>query len=144
MTILNSQPPVAGVSDADDWVLPLARASDAGIVGGKAVNLCHLIQAGFNVPGGFVVTTTAFHAARESGSPGRTASIPPPQPERVAGQIGAIEEVRIVYPPRHEKSRVFWRSFAWLGWHWDAGWLGVYIAAYVPVMLIAKRLLKVP
>jgi len=68
----------------------------------------------------------------------------PPQPERVAGHVRGIEEVRIVYPPRQEKSRVFWRPFSWTGWGWDAGWLGVYIAAYVPVMLIAKRLLRVP
>jgi len=45
------------------FVLPLADGHDAGIVGGKAVNLARLINAGFSVPGGFVVTTHAYRRA---------------------------------------------------------------------------------
>ncbi len=44
-------------------VLPLADGHDAGVVGGKAINLARLINAGFPVPEGFVVTTHAFTRA---------------------------------------------------------------------------------
>ncbi len=37
----------------------------------------------------------------------------------------------------------FLRPFAWAGWNWDLGWIGFYIAIYVPAMLLAKRLLRV-
>jgi len=42
------------------YVLPLADGHDAHVVGGKAINLARLINAGFPVPDGFVVTTHAF------------------------------------------------------------------------------------
>jgi pyruvate,water dikinase len=45
------------------WIVPLAEARDIGQVGGKAINLCRLIQAGLPVPDGFVVTTTTFREA---------------------------------------------------------------------------------
>lgn len=38
------------------------EARDIALVGGKAVNLARLVQAEFPVPGGFVVTSTAYHA----------------------------------------------------------------------------------
>ncbi len=41
-------------------VLGLGECHDAGLVGGKAINLAHLVGAGFPVPDGFVVTTEAF------------------------------------------------------------------------------------
>ena len=47
------------------FVLPLTDGRDPMVVGGKAINLAHLINAGFNVPGGFVVTTHAFRHARQ-------------------------------------------------------------------------------
>lgn len=47
---------------SDPLVLQLADAHDASLVGGKAVNLSRLINAGFRVPGGFVVTTAAFRS----------------------------------------------------------------------------------
>lgn len=45
-------------------ILPLREAAgeDRSTVGGKAANLGRLLEAGLPVPGGFVVTTEAFHA----------------------------------------------------------------------------------
>ena len=48
-------------------VLGLGECHDAGLVGGKAINLAHLVGAGFPVPDGFVVTTEAFRRAAGSG-----------------------------------------------------------------------------
>jgi pyruvate,water dikinase len=45
------------------FVLPLADGHDVNLVGGKAINLARLINAGFPVPDGFVVTTRAFSRA---------------------------------------------------------------------------------
>ncbi|VGO15488.1 Prodigiosin synthesizing transferase PigC [Pontiella desulfatans] len=47
----------------DRNILPLAEALDVSLVGGKAINLAKLMQAGLPVPGGFVVTTTTFRAS---------------------------------------------------------------------------------
>jgi pyruvate,water dikinase len=51
------------------YILPLADCCDAAAVGGKAINLCRLINAGFPVPGGFVVTTSAYRAAEGAAEP---------------------------------------------------------------------------
>lgn len=48
------------------YILPLADCRDATVVGGKAINLSRLIGAGFPVPGGFAITTTAFRAAQRN------------------------------------------------------------------------------
>ena len=39
----------------------LADCRDKALAGGKAVNLGAMIRAGFPVPGGFVITTGAYH-----------------------------------------------------------------------------------
>ncbi|MDA3961399.1 MAG: PEP-utilizing enzyme [Planctomycetota bacterium] len=49
------------------YVLDLRHAHDAAQVGGKAVNLAHLLAADLPVPGGFVVSTEAFRAIRAGG-----------------------------------------------------------------------------
>lgn len=49
-------------------ILPLAASEDVHLVGGKALNLARLIAAGFPVPGGFVITTTAYQDARAARS----------------------------------------------------------------------------
>jgi rifampicin phosphotransferase len=49
-------------SFSSTWILPLT--SDQAVlrvVGGKGANLSRLVRAGFNVPGGFLVTTQAYH-----------------------------------------------------------------------------------
>ena len=55
-------------------ILPLAACQDVARVGGKAINLARLIQGGFDVPGGFVVTTAAFLSAQEKGMPEEVSS----------------------------------------------------------------------
>jgi len=44
-------------------VISLADCRDPANVGGKAINLSRLINAGFPVPGGFVVTTSAYRSS---------------------------------------------------------------------------------
>ena len=46
-------------------VISLADCRDASVVGGKAINLSRLIGAGFPVPSGFAVTTSAYRAAKQ-------------------------------------------------------------------------------
>ncbi|MCX6873524.1 MAG: PEP-utilizing enzyme [Verrucomicrobia bacterium] len=51
------------------YILPLAECRDPAAVGGKALNLARLINAGFPVPGGFAVTTSACRAAEDAAEP---------------------------------------------------------------------------
>ena len=51
------------------YILPLADCRDAAVVGGKAINLSRLINAGFPVPGGFAVTTNAYRVAQAAELP---------------------------------------------------------------------------
>ena len=55
------------MTDEKRLILPLCDCRDIALVGGKAVNLARLINAGFDVPGGFVVTTDAFRRAAKKG-----------------------------------------------------------------------------
>jgi pyruvate,water dikinase len=50
------------------WVLPLESVSrhDVAVAGGKGASLGEMIQAGFPVPGGFVVTASAYLAAADA------------------------------------------------------------------------------
>jgi len=59
----------------DPWVLPLQDCRQPRLVGGKAVNLARLIDAGFPVPEGFVVTTAAFRHIREQTGAGMTEAL---------------------------------------------------------------------
>src|SRR5258706_13963946 len=45
------------------YILPFS-SSEATLarVGGKGAHLAHLVQAGFSVPDGFILTTDAYHA----------------------------------------------------------------------------------
>ena len=51
------------------YTLPLADCRDTAIVGGKAINLARLINAGFPVPGGFAIATGAYRAAKSAAEP---------------------------------------------------------------------------
>ena len=51
---------------SSEVVLPLESSNDVRLVGGKAASLCQLIQAGFNVPKGFVITTKALKSDSKS------------------------------------------------------------------------------
>ena len=50
------------------FIQALSDCRDTSLIGGKAANLCRLIQAGFPVPGGFVVTTQAQRFAQAQSS----------------------------------------------------------------------------
>jgi hypothetical protein len=75
----------------------------------------------------------------------------PPAPKTLAG-TGALKQVRIV-PAGAKQAIVFWRPLVWLGGlnlplagklaSWDAGWVWLYILAYVPVLLVMRLLLRV-
>lgn len=58
-------------------IVPLSQATEPALVGGKAINLARMLEAGLPVPDGFVVTTVAFNACRGT----------PAMPETVAEQI---------------------------------------------------------
>jgi pyruvate,water dikinase len=45
------------------YIVPLTACTDAALAGGKAVGLQRLILAGFRVPSGFCLATTAYHDA---------------------------------------------------------------------------------
>jgi rifampicin phosphotransferase len=47
---------------SSSYIVPLDRATLLDLVGGKAHNLCRVLELGLRVPGGFVVTTRAFEA----------------------------------------------------------------------------------
>ncbi|MGE5609586.1 MAG: hypothetical protein ACM359_10060, partial [Bacillota bacterium] len=68
----------------------------------------------------------------------------PPQSTEIAGPSnGPLRSLKVTYDPPHQK-RVFWMPLAILGGsHWDAGWLLVYLLAYLPVMFGLKWLLRV-
>ena len=55
------RPPQGRELSGDHWLpqerwLPLGRAAEAALCGGKAVNLCRLVHAGFSVPDAVVIT----------------------------------------------------------------------------------------
>ncbi|MEX1015493.1 MAG: PEP/pyruvate-binding domain-containing protein [Phycisphaeraceae bacterium] len=79
------------VSTTEPWVLPLGQCQDHEQVGGKAINLARLVQAGFTVPEGFVLTTAAFRQARQGGEAGEAGDAGASMPEDLA------EAVRTAY-----------------------------------------------
>ncbi|MHA6795172.1 PEP/pyruvate-binding domain-containing protein [Pseudonocardia bannensis] len=89
--MVTTQPPGAATDRA--LVLDLARLDAARLpqVGGKAANLGELLGAGFEVPGGFCVTTAAY--ARVADAAGLDAVLPnsfrpgEPAPERIRERL---------------------------------------------------------
>ena len=67
----------------------------------------------------------------------------PPAPVRVDGDpTSPIRSAAIVYPPPEIK-RILWAPLAWLGNdQWDAGWLLIYLVAYLPVMFTLRWILR--
>jgi hypothetical protein len=57
-----------GAAPLSDWVISLGEVLDAEVVGKKAATLGGLMRAGFAVPDGFVISTTAFPAAASARS----------------------------------------------------------------------------
>jgi pyruvate,water dikinase len=73
----------------------------------------------------------------------------PPAPKMLAG-TGNLKQVRIVQAGA-KQAAVFWRPLAWLGGieavgklaAWDAGWVWLYILAYLPVLFGMRAILRV-
>ena len=51
------------MTEKSPYILPLNHSHDVTCVGGKAANLARLMEAGFEVPDGFVVATQALRQA---------------------------------------------------------------------------------
>lgn len=67
----------------------------------------------------------------------------PPAPTKVAG-AGLLKEVRVVYG--RSEPQPFFRPLAFIGGRlgaWDMGWVWLYVAAYLPVLIAVRRALKV-
>lgn len=67
----------------------------------------------------------------------------PPAPMEVAPEDGPVTSLTAVYPRALTKN-YFWAPFEKSnGQPWDMGWLGVYLLAYLPAMIVTKGLLNV-
>jgi len=77
--------------------------------------------------------------------------VPPPGKLDLEDGRGAVQAVQGNGPLRTlsvtykspQAPPPFWQPGIRLGWHWDAGWLWTYLIAYLPAMLLAKRLLRI-
>lgn len=68
----------------------------------------------------------------------------PPRPTVIEGDGAPLMQMEAVYP-RALQQRRFWTPLKAVGGPaWDLGWLGVYILSYLLVMMVTKRLLRVP
>jgi pyruvate,water dikinase len=64
---------------------------------------------------------------------------------RTTPRDGPVQSVAVHFvDPRRPEDRAFWRPFAWAGWRWDAGWLGLYLAVYIAAMVLLRRALRIP
>ncbi|YCM45028.1 PEP/pyruvate-binding domain-containing protein [Verrucomicrobiaceae bacterium 227] len=67
----------------------------------------------------------------------------PPAPVEMIPEGGPVKLLKVIYPRALQKN-VFWAPFSRShGDPWDFGWLGVYLLAYLPAMIIVKRFFKV-
>ena len=70
----------------------------------------------------------------------------PPEEMTTAPSTGPIKSLKVEYAPPTRK-QIFWSPFFFMGKHrlayFDIGWLGVYLLAYLPVMFVSKRVLRV-
>jgi pyruvate,water dikinase len=148
-----TQAMVAGAGDAG------GGSGDAAGAAIMAKELETYLKAGFGprgirwrvlVPEGYA-GTFAVNVAAERGGRGRGSSaarvvignVDAPAPAIVAGH-GAVREVKVIYP-RGEQP-VFFRPLAFMGGKagaWDMGWVWLYVAAYLPVLMVLRWALKV-
>jgi hypothetical protein len=64
----------------------------------------------------------------------------PPTPSEVTNTPNhPLTSLKLTYNPHTKPAPIF---FAPIG-HWDWGWLGVYLLAYLPVMFALRWLLKI-
>jgi pyruvate,water dikinase len=68
---------------------------------------------------------------------------PPSPAEVLASDQSPIKSARVIYPPP-DSERIFWTPMALFGDNqWDAGWLLTYLLAYLPVMFLARMILRI-
>lgn len=68
----------------------------------------------------------------------------PPQRGMIKMKNPSLKSVTVNYPRALHKA-VFWSPFSSIGGpQWDFGWLGVYLLVYLPLMFVAKFVLRVP
>ena len=71
-------------------------------------------------------------------------SVDPPFVGTVFPKHEGLKSITVNYPRALQKG-VFWSPLGMFGGpNWDFGWLGVYLVVYLPLMFIAKLVLKVP
>ncbi len=143
---LQTAPDLARQQTIDDLQAYLA----AGI---PPQGITWLVHPPADFDGQFPITLTA------PGHPATTLNITlgeknPPAPATTAGPTGSpIKELRVVYPPSQQE-KIFLRPLHFLARYpalpgtsklaaYDIGWLWLYILAYLPILLIARLLLKV-
>jgi len=69
----------------------------------------------------------------------------PAQVVQAADANSPVQRMRIAYKEQKTQGDgTFFQPFAFVGWHWDAGWLWTYIGVYLPVMLLFRWLLRIP
>jgi pyruvate,water dikinase len=70
----------------------------------------------------------------------------PPAPRALeTSESGTVRAFSVEYrEARVRGDRIFWAPFARFGWSWDAGWLGVYLVAYLPLMFLLRFALRLP
>jgi hypothetical protein len=76
----------------------------------------------------------------------------PVQVVRAADASNPVQYVKLTYIEDKTKGAdAFWVPFGGTsakgeayGWNWDAGWLWLYIAIYLPVMLVLRWVLRIP
>ncbi|MBL9188830.1 MAG: hypothetical protein JNK23_15205 [Opitutaceae bacterium] len=70
----------------------------------------------------------------------------PPAPRAIEpSDSGLVRAFSVDYrEARVRGDRIFWAPFASLGWSWDTGWLGVYLAVYLPLMFLLRLVLRLP
>jgi uncharacterized membrane protein (DUF106 family) len=120
----------------------------------------HMVQWSVSTVPGPPAQVSATLEAGESGADGRAAiSLPTGNAQPVPlGQLQEKDHLVLVRPgsgvvkdlgvsftdPRPAHTRTLWRPFAALGWAWDAGWLWLYLAAYIPAMFLFIKLFRLP
>ena len=69
----------------------------------------------------------------------------PVQVVRPADAASPVQRVRVTYAgTKTQGAGVFWAPFESVtGWGWDAGWLLLYIAVYLPAMLVCRWVLRI-
>lgn len=97
------------------------------------------VTTGTASDGAFPLTVRTNGAAPVTMSAVFGANRPPTETSLVGN--GDLRSVELVYA-KPASPKPFWRPLTWVGIHWDAGWLGVYLVAYLAAAALFRRLFK--